>query len=334
MLTGGTLFQGFDGVGIGMRQAGITPLWGIEKRKDVAAVAERNSFRSIVADILDVDPAQLPRVDYLHASPPCTNASQANAMAKEGPLDLAFAHKINQFIEVIQPRVFTLENVGFYRSFQAFKIILARLEGLGYWVDVQRVNAADYQVPQTRRRLILRARRGAWLPALPMARPWTGWMAAIGDLIPTFPISFFSNWQAKRLPDHVRDSFLIGNGSWSKPVPGAQPAPTIMASHNQNTLRAFLIDSQNSRRNDRSTIRYETAPAMTVTASSGKHGLPRAFVGGQVVQLTPRAIARLQTFPDSYQLPEARGLACYGIGNAAPPRLMKVIYQQLEEQDG
>ena len=153
-VTGATLFSGFDGVGCGMKAAGISHRWGIEWRDDVANVARANGFHSITADILTVDPHDMERVDFLHASPPCTNASVANAKAGETELDKALGCKTAEFVEVLRPTVFTLENVWQYRNFHAYKFILTTLERLGYWIDVQHVNSADFGVPQTRRRMI------------------------------------------------------------------------------------------------------------------------------------------------------------------------------------
>ena len=82
-MTIATLFSGGEGVGIGARAAGYRHLWGIERNAGVARVAERNGFRTIVADVRDVDPETLPRPDVLHASPPCLDASGANGSRVE-----------------------------------------------------------------------------------------------------------------------------------------------------------------------------------------------------------------------------------------------------------
>ena len=89
-------------------------------------------------------------------------------MVKQMDIDLAM--KTVEFIEVLKPRIVTIENVWGYRKFQSFRGgarcegILPALERMGYWVDVQHCNSADFGAPQTRRRLILRAVRGAWVP--------------------------------------------------------------------------------------------------------------------------------------------------------------------------
>jgi len=167
MTTIATLLSGGEGVGVGARAAGLHHLWGIEINDDVAQVARDNGFSVITADIMKIDPNTLERPDILHASPECQNASNAkhdpdasSLQEKETRLDVEIAGCIVRYLEVLQPRVFTLENVYGYRRFQAFRMIMIALARLGYFSDVQHLNAADFGVPQTRKRLILRAVHG------------------------------------------------------------------------------------------------------------------------------------------------------------------------------
>jgi len=151
MKTYADLFHGFGGSAIGASQAGYRPLWGIERDPDLAAVARQNlGDHIIIADILDVDPAGLERPDLLHASPPCPSFSVANARGRESPHDIALARRVAGFIEALQPRLFTLENVWRYRGSQSWAVIRDTLYRLGYWVDAALVNAADYGAPATR----------------------------------------------------------------------------------------------------------------------------------------------------------------------------------------
>lgn len=82
MTTFATLFSGGELVGVGMRNAGLVHRWGIELDDAIANVARLNGFNVLTADILDIDPAGLEPVDALHASPPCTRASNANQGAE------------------------------------------------------------------------------------------------------------------------------------------------------------------------------------------------------------------------------------------------------------
>jgi site-specific DNA-cytosine methylase len=47
--------------------------------------------------------------------------------------------------------------------------------------------------------------------------------------------------------------------------------------------------------------------------------------------MTPRALARFQSVPDSYELPTKRALAAKVIGNMVPPLLMQRIAEGMLE---
>ena len=57
----------------------------------------------------------------------------------------------------------------------------------------------------------------------------------------------------------------------------------------------------------------------------------RAWIDGQVVKMTPRALARFQSFPDFYTLPDSQTLAGKVVGNAVPPLMYQKIVAQLAE---
>lgn len=323
-----TLMSGGEGAGLGAEAAGLRHICGVESNEAIADVARANGFGIITADIQDVDPAALQVPDVLHVSPECKNASNANHKGEEARLDVEIAECIVRYLEVMRPRVFTLENVYLYRRFQSFRLILSALNRLGYFTHFANLNAADFGVPQTRRRLILRAVRGGLVPTLPPAEPWVGWYEAIEDLIPSLPVSKFAPWQLERLPEALRDTTLFAQGGYDGDivrVAGDDPSFAVTANQNQSGLRAFIVDGQNA---SNPSIRAEDDPAMTVV--SNDHGTPRAWLSqGRVVKMTPRCAARFQSFPDSYALPDNNRLAYEIVGNACPPLMMQRVYEGL-----
>jgi len=381
MATIATLLSGGECVGVGAREAGLTHLWGFEIENDIAQVARDNGFNVTTADVMQLDPAALEVPDVLHASPVCKRASGANQSAelnedgtKEAPEDTEMGAKIASFIDVMTPRIVTIENVYAYRKFKAFKIICNALERGGYMWDFDNLNSADYGVSQTRRRLILRAKRGALLPNLPQPERWVGWYSAILDLIPTLPDSQFAKWQLERLPDEIKQALLVDSAGYPDET-GArvavtrgiiEPANTIVANHERRPMRAFIVGTN---ANDTSKAKiYQTAddpvqvirtpgdgrelraflvgggntqlaqvdskarnesePSFTVFA--GDNHRSRAWLSqGRVVSMTPIALARFQSIPDSYILPESKKLACAIIGNAVPPLMYQKIIKQL-----
>ena len=164
----GSLFTGFGGWDVGARAAGFDLAWGVEYIPEIAAVANANLGGHVrVGDILDMDPTTFEQVDALHVSPPCPNFSVAKTGRGETENDIALGRKVAEFIMVHRPRIFTLENVWGYRHSESWVIILETLNSLGYWFDMAHVNAADFGVPQTRKRMIVRAVLGDGCPACP-----------------------------------------------------------------------------------------------------------------------------------------------------------------------
>lgn len=332
--TGGGLFD------VGARRAGLNPIWGVEYDDKIAEVARVNGLSVITADVIKINPADLVRPDHFHASPPCPNFSVAKAGAKETKEDIAMAAAVCRFLEYHKPDHFTLENVYRYRLSKSFALILETLDELKYKYEWKHVCAADYGVPQTRRRLILIASRlgGVDFPKPTHAKggkggllTWNGWYKAVEDLISSLPESKFADWQLKRFPQELTDNiFIDGKPSNYKGdlqiLDGVDRINTITSSQEKHPLRAFLIENGNS-----SSARPHLADEPSPTVSIGHQaGLSRAWLSkGRVVSMTPRALARFQSVPDTYILPDNATLACKIIGNGVPCLLSETIIRSL-----
>jgi DNA (cytosine-5)-methyltransferase 1 len=115
------------------------------------------------------------------------------------------------------------------------------------------------------------------------------------------------------------------DNDWFLTRDGDEPVFTIKANGN-GTPRAFIVDSQNTQK--AVLTREDTEPSFTVTAHNRPSHLPKAWLShGRVVSMTPRALARFQSFPDTYILPDSNSLACRVIGNAVPPLWAKAIIE-------
>ena len=320
-----SLFSGGGGADLGAIAAGYTPLWAVEYDPDLAAVYRANlGDHVITADVAAVDYTTVPRVHWLHASPVCTAFSVANSNRGERDLDMAAAVAVVRALHNLQPDYVTIENVSAYQHSASYRCIVEVLTQLGYFWHAEILNAADFGVPQTRRRLIVRASRDL-LPSLPAPTPWRGWYAAIEDLLDTLPASAFPPWQLARLPEEVRESVLFANrsaGETQQYVASHSPAFSITLQVSR--CRAWLFDGQTNTGATTLTSRPAEEPAFTLTATTGSKRPVRSWLtSGRVVQLTARALARLQSFPDSYVLPERKTTAMTIIGNAVPPLLLK-----------
>lgn len=245
MKTFATLFLGGELFGVGAVQAEYEHIWGIEKDDTISQVARLNGFDVKTDDVRSINGfTKLHKPYHLHASPPCPSFSRAKRDAVETALDLELADAVCRSIVALKPKTFTLENVVGYRRSESFQRITRTLSDLGYWWDARNLNAADFGVPQTRVRLIVRASRNL-LQQYPHRVKWNGWYAAIEDLIPSLPDSKFAPWQLARLPQEYKD-FVIGNGNRSTALEPDEPMQTITANRNQGSIRAFIVGGGNT----------------------------------------------------------------------------------------
>jgi DNA (cytosine-5)-methyltransferase 1 len=345
--------------------AGYELLWGVEYDPAIAAVTNANlphRDQVYAESVVGFDWAKVARPDHLHMSPPCQDFSVAKKTGTVSNDNDALAEACISAIRTLEPATVTLENVEGYRKAPGFQAIVDTLYSLGYWVDWQVLNSADMGVPQTRRRLFLRAARGMFLPPLPAPVPWVGWYQAIEDLIPTLPETKFAQWQLERLPSELKDCWLPPTDTGgNQPVPISEPAMTIRT-NDYGRRKAYLIESKNANQQYGDGVRESHQPHTTVitdhkpshqpkvylvdSANKGKNyqrdkdkpsgtvetfhksAFPRAITpSGRVVRMTPRALARFQTVPDDYALPEKNTLACKVIGNGIPCLMMQRVME-------
>jgi site-specific DNA-cytosine methylase len=305
-------------------QAGYQHIDGYEIMPKIAEVARLNGFDVRVADVCAVPYEHLAPASHLHASPSCKNASQAKTDGGETEEDKACAAAVYRAIQAHQGDSFSLENVWGYRNFESFTMILEALRLTGFQYDYDHINAADYGVPQTRKRLILRAVRGRTLrPMHPTHRgggdmfspPWVGWYEAIEDLIPFLPETRPAPWQIARIPKELRESVLVesknANQEWGlgyRPI--TVPAYTVVTDHkDSHQPRAFIIGGGNTNK--------------TIIDSLSRNHMPLCGDrAGRWVKMTVQALGRFQTVPDAY-----KGLTAEINGNGVPSRLARCIME-------
>lgn len=181
-----SIFTGGGGADIGLMKAGLTHMWGIEYDEKIAAVANDNIGNVICASVLDVDPSELDKPDWLHASNPCPNFSPAKKGGKESKNDLALANKCAEFVKELRPKVVSLENVRAYEKSESWRIIYNAMIEAGYTVQWSIINMADFGVPQKRIRMIAVGILGSYGLFMPppathckggglWCNPWVSW---------------------------------------------------------------------------------------------------------------------------------------------------------------
>lgn len=107
-----------------------------------------------VIDIVNLT-NELGRIDMIIASPECTNHSVAKGSTPRCEASKNTAFYVTQFARAFSPRWVVVENVTNMRNWTRYSDFITQLKSLDYEVTELVLNAEDFGVPQSRRRLFL-----------------------------------------------------------------------------------------------------------------------------------------------------------------------------------
>jgi DNA (cytosine-5)-methyltransferase 1 len=323
------LFAGFGGMTRGFVDTGrFTPIFAVECDRDAAATYAVNFGDHVFADLIERVEV-FPSADVVIGGPPCQGFSPLN-MLGVGLERRTLWREYLRALRESDPTIFVMENVpellgsGEYAAFQE-----AATE-LGFTVGGRVLNAADYGVPQTRRRAIVIGSR-------------------IGD--PIWPEQ--THWAS--------DSVPLGANSWrtfrwavTNPTP-LPLKPDAVGWHNPRNPRPVSLERYRTipgegegrfdlaaRRPDITPncwLRKKTGstdvfgrlwwdrPAFTIRTEFYKPEKGRYLHPSEHRPITVREAARCQTLPEDFVLPEDQPMTSIAkqIGNAVPPLLAQTI---------
>jgi len=183
-LTAIDLFSGCGGLTQGLRTAGFDVVGAVELNR-LAAETYRKNHPTVTlweSDIRKLDPAVLKRqlglkkreLALLAGCPPCQGFSRLRTMngafvVDDPRNDLLF--EFERFVTVLLPQAIMMENVPWLADDERFSVFVERIRAMGYKGEYQVLDAADFGVPQRRKRLIFLAGLKEGVPfAVPMAK--------------------------------------------------------------------------------------------------------------------------------------------------------------------
>lgn len=329
-----SLFAGAGGLDIGVDNAGYSTCCSIELDAHCVSTLRRNNSSKSVwqEDIQNVDPRRIAAdvgiregtLALLHGGPPCQPFSQIGK--REGLADprgqLVF--EMVRFAEALRPTAVLIEQVPKFIKTQAssdmtvLDVLRDVFFSLGYDLHVSILDAADFDVPQHRRRAILVCVPCGQDYRFPLGN--LGVEVTVGDAIADLPKASLPD-QPALIPNHVdvtpeRDRYRISF------VPEGQWLSKVADAPMEAKQRLTAKDSTKFRRVDR------RKPSLTLRCGEALyHPIQDRY-------LTPRESARIQGFPDSYvfegpirrRTGVARNLDQHRqIANAAPPPLINSV---------
>lgn len=316
------LFAGGGGASLGLRRAGWTSLAAVEQDGAAATTLAAAGFPVLHADVRAVDFAPFAgRTALLWASPPCQSGSVAGR--RRGPADPRDGWPWTfEVIDVVRPTWFLAENVvGWTRHVRGCdldqadtcagcaweKAILPATRARFAFAGVWHLDAADFGVPQHRRRVIL------WAGPLPVTAPapshgdpddedtenrgllpWVSLRAAVGDTL------------LNPSTCEIRACYPCDGShgrACAEPWRADRPAPTVTTTEVKGT-RAHAPEWS-----------FHGGPDRASDA---------AFLVAGVRRIEVAEGLRLQGFPDDWPLQGTREEQYRQVGNAVPPALAEL----------
>jgi DNA (cytosine-5)-methyltransferase 1 len=153
------LFSGGGGSSYGARAAGATIVAGVDAW-DVASATYKSNFGNglnfrLEGDTVRDEIRRLGPIDLLLASPECTSHTCARGARPKCDDSRMTAFQVIHHASALRPRWIVVENVVQMRSWERYDDFLGELRRLGYGMSSMVLDAADFGVPQTRRRLFV-----------------------------------------------------------------------------------------------------------------------------------------------------------------------------------
>lgn len=331
------LFCGVGGLTSGLLTAGVRVVAGIDVDKACCFPFEANhpGARFIEQDVTCVTGDQLdalwsPGVKRLLAGcAPCQPFSSYTRGKGVGHAKWGMLEQFARLVKESQPDLVTMENVPGLQRQEPFRHFLKTLQKCGFHVVYGVLNAADYGVPQQRKRLVLLASKhgpvALPLPTHPGKDHWVTVRKAIGNL-PKLQHGRASKDDAIHRAASLSPLNL-------KRIRASKPGGTWRDWPQELVAACHTKESGKHSAGVYGRMTWD-GPAPTMTTLCNGFGNGRFGHPEQNRAISLREAAIFQSFPQNYifakldQVVSAKTVARL-IGNAVPPKLAEAVGRQL-----
>ncbi len=174
--SGISLFAGCGGSDIGLRDAGIEPIWANEINESACQIFERATGLQSMhpGDIRAI--SSFPKADILAGCYPCQGYSQGGRRNNSDRMNFLY-REFDRVLRYVRPLAFIVENVDGMRFSQNHGLLLNQLTRFrlaGYRVSWSVLDAKDYGLAQDRRRLFIVGIRSGDGPKYEFPKPTHG----------------------------------------------------------------------------------------------------------------------------------------------------------------
>lgn len=289
------LFAGIGGIRLGFEKYGCQNVFSSEWDKYAQSMYEANFGEKPFGDINDILPRDIPEHDILLAGFPCQPFSIAGKGLGFSDTRGTLFFNIEEILKEKRPQSFLLENVKRLVSHDngnTFRVILERLENLGYKVYYKVLNTLDFGLPQKRERIYI-----------------VGFLKNVNFNFPK-PLGFYKPLshileKDKDIPDSYFLSEELKNKRWNS-VKGQPPIPSIWHENIGGNISAL--------------------PYSCALRAGGSYNY---LVVNGCRRLTGREMLRLQGFPDEFIINIPYSQARKVAGNSVSVPVIEAIAQEM-----
>lgn len=342
------LFCGSGGLSLGLERAGFSTALAVDNWQ-IAHDTFTHNFPGVPFLLADI--AQLKGTDLTSAAnindgerpaliaggPPCQGFSSAGRRKPKDPRNTLVGH-FARLVAELMPPLFLFENVEGFLTTGRGAAVFALLDPLiesGYQVHLHKVNAANYGVPQLRKRVMV---VGSLKMALSLPAPTHSAYGAPGAHLGG---RFFPRTPTvQEAIGDLENTPVRASGHIREPLEGTDLQRCLILKPGQ-TMRDLPADLQHD-----SFARRANRRVMDGTPTERRGGPPSGLrrlrsnepsktITGSAINdflhpsddrfLTIRECARLQTFPDEFDFIGTKREQALLIGNSVPPLLAEAF---------
>lgn len=337
------LFCGCGGLSLGFQEAGFSVIAGIDSWKDALVTHEKNlsKAKAVCADLFNFSPedfrqqTKITKVDVIVGGPPCQGFSIAGKRIvddKRNKLYKAFV----EFVSFYKPQAFVMENVPNLLSLAGGLVrdaIMADFSRIGYNVSYKVLCASDYGTPQNRRRVFfvgLRDTHAKYDFPTPTHGtdniPFVSCRDAISDLDFIGDTGLLPERAAYALPPQSeyqremrKNSHMLLNHVAT--IHTEQTRTIIKMVPDGGNYKDLPQELWSTRKVHIAWTRMRSdKPCFTIDCGHNHHF---HYSANRVP--TVREAARIQSFPDDFEIIGIKTSQLKQVGNAVPPLLAKAV---------
>ena len=343
------LFSGAGGFSIGFTKVGFNPLLCVDFNPNVAATHKENfsQIPFIEGNLSDkeiqnkiINKYNNKDIGVIVGGPPCQGFSMFGKRrfvntknynpASDKRNDLIFSY-IN-IVSSLQPRWFVMENVPGFANLDSGRFLIKVIDcfkKIGYKnIEWQILNAAEYGVPQLRKRLVVIGNRTGHIIPWPKRKffkdpeDWQKPFRTVGEVITDLSLKSSYENQTCHIPMKHKP-LLVERYKYIEE--GSRLDIDKLPKHLKKGYRTDKVKNYSHifKR------LHRNKPSLTMVP--GHNAFPiHPWLNRS---LTVREAARIQTFPDELEFKGSRQEQCIQVGNAFPPLLAESIANNIQKAE-